>query len=116
MTLAHSPLLPRNSEPRPVAIVTGSSQGLGLAIALRLADDGCDVVINDLPSKLGAMEGAVRRVRSKGARAVAVVADVSREDEVNSLIESTVRKFGKLDIVSPSLFSRVIGRTQTGLL
>ncbi|KAF9784602.1 NAD-binding protein [Thelephora terrestris] len=99
MTLAHSPLLPRNSEPRPVAIVTGSSQGLGLAIALRLADDGCDVVINDLPSKLGAMEGAVRRVRSKGARAVAVVADVSREDEVNSLIESTVQKFGKLDIM-----------------
>jgi len=90
-------LLSHNPEPRPVAIVTGSSQGLGLAIALRLADDGCDVVINDLPSKLSAMEDAVRRVALKGVRAIAVAADVSREDEVRRLIETTVEKLGKLD-------------------
>jgi len=85
--------------PRPVAIVTGSSQGLGLAIALRLADDGCDVVINDLPSKLRAMEDTVRCIALKGVRAAAVVADVSREDDVKRLVEITVEKFGKLDIV-----------------
>lgn len=91
--LTHSP------DQRRVAIVTGSSQGLGLAIALRLADDGCDVVINDLPPKLSAMEDAVRRIALKGVRAVAVLADVSSENEVKRLIEITVEKLGKLDIV-----------------
>ena len=82
-----------------MAIVTGSSQGLGLTIALRLADDGCDVVVNDLPSKLCAMEDAVRCIALKGARAVAASADVSREDEVKGLVEVAVKIFGKLDIV-----------------
>lgn len=99
------PPLPRDAHPRPVAIVTGSSQGLGLAIALRLADDGCDVVVNDLPSKLRPMDEGVQRIASKGARAVAVAADVSREDEVKRLVEVTVEKFGKLDIVRDPFFS-----------
>lgn len=98
MTLSHPPL-PHKPEPRPVAVVTGSSQGLGLAIALRLAGDGCDIVINDLPCKFSAMEDAVQRLVLKGVRAVAVVADVSREDEVEGLIKTTVEKLGKLNIV-----------------
>jgi NAD(P)-dependent dehydrogenase (short-subunit alcohol dehydrogenase family) len=111
MVSPQPPLHPRNSEPRPVAIVTGSSQGLGLAIALRLADDGCDVVINDLPPKLGAMEDAVRRIVLKGVKALAVVADVSREDEVKSLIETTVEKFGKVDTVRETFFIRAVPQT-----
>ena len=103
MVLAHPPLPSHNGRPRPVAVVTGSSQGLGLAIALRLADDGCDVVVNDLPSKLHALDDVVRCIMLKGARAAAVTADVSSEDEVKRLIEVTVEKFGKLDIVSLSL-------------
>jgi len=102
MVLSHPPLsslAPHNARPRPVAIVTGSSQGLGLAIALRLADDGCDVVVNDLPSKLRAMEDAVRCIALKGARAVVASADVSCEDEVKRLVEVAVENFGKLDIV-----------------
>ena len=87
---------------RPVAIVTGSSQGLGLAIALRLAEDGCDIIVNDLPSKHSAMKDAVQRIASNGARAMDVAADVSRENEVRNLIEVTVEKFGRLDIVSLS--------------
>ena len=107
MVLVHPPLLPGSLKKRPVAIVTGASQGLGLAIALRLADDGFDVVINDLQHKLGAMEDAVRRVVLKGARAVAVVADVSSEDGVKKLIETTVEKFGKLDAVGVFSFLRL---------
>lgn len=105
MVLVHPPLpsLPSHSgQPRPVAVITGSSQGLGLAIALRLADDGCDIVVNDLPSKIRPMEDAVRRITSKGVRATVVAADVSSEDEVKRLVEVTVEKFGKLDIVRPS--------------
>jgi len=105
MVLAHPPLpplFPRGGRSRPVAVITGSSQGLGLAIALRLADDGCDVVVNDLPSKARAMEDAVRSITLKGVKAVAVAADVSREEEVKRLVEVTVEKFGKLDIVRHS--------------
>jgi len=108
MTSSNPPLLPlpRDARPRPVAIVTGSSQGLGLAIALRLAGDGCDVVVNDLPSKFRAMDEAVERIESKGGRAVAVAADVSCEGEVKRLVEITVERFGKLDIVRLSFLSR----------
>jgi len=91
--------IPRDAHPRPVAVVTGSSQGLGLAIALRLADDGYDIVVNDLSSKLCAIDDAVRRIELKGVRAVAASADVSREDEVKRLVEVAVENFGKLDIV-----------------
>ncbi|KAF9644944.1 NAD(P)-binding protein, partial [Thelephora ganbajun] len=93
--------LSRLTGPRPIAIVTGSSQGLDLAIALRLADDSHDVVINDLPSKLSSMEGAVRRAVPRGARAVAVATDVSHEGKVKKLVEVTVEKLGKLDIMRP---------------
>ena len=120
MVLFNSPLslpLSRDARPRPVAIVTGSSQGLGLAIALRLADDGCNVVINDLPSKLHVAREVVRLIELKGARAVAVAADVACEDEVKRLVEVTVEKFGKLDIVRLPLFSRYrVGGCLTGCL
>ena len=105
MALPYPSPFHHNACHRPVAIVTGSSQGLGLAIALRLADDGCDVVINDLPSKFHAMDEAVQRVASKGSRAVAVAADVSREDEVKRMVEVAVEKFGRLDIVRLPFFS-----------
>jgi len=108
MVLAHLPPLPHSVRPRPVAVVTGSSQGLGLAIALRLADDGCDVVVNDLPSNLCAMEDAVRCITLKGAKAAAMTADVSREDEVKRLVEVTVEKFGKLDIVRLSFSGSLV--------
>src|ERR1700679_3175677 len=98
MALPHPLLISHNPEQRPVAVVTGSSQGLGLAIALRLADDGCDVVINDLPPKLSAMEDVVRRIVLKGARAVAVAADVSREEEVKRLIKTAEEQLGIVDI------------------
>ncbi|KAF9652086.1 NAD(P)-binding protein [Thelephora ganbajun] len=103
MVSSHSPLTPLSlhnpAGPRPVVIVTGSSQGLGLAIALRLTDNSCDVVINDLPSKLSPIEDVVRRVMSRGVRAVAVAADVSHEGRVRKLVEITVEKLGKFDIM-----------------
>lgn len=114
MVLLYSPLpsrLPHNPPPRPVAIVTGSSQGLGLAIALRLADDGYHIVINDLPSKLRAMDEAVQHIELKGVRAAAITADVSREDEVKRLVEVAVEKFGRLDVVRVPF--RCIGLTVT---
>ncbi len=72
-----------------VALVTGGSRGIGRAAALMLARAGADVAVN-YQRKSGAAEEVVRSVEQLGRRAVAIEADVSREDAVVHLVEETV--------------------------
>ena len=83
-----------------VAIVTGSAKGIGYSIAQRLADDGVDIVINDLPSQLSKVNEVVEEIKKKGRRAIGVVGDVSKEDDVKQLVEKAVAELGSVDIVS----------------
>lgn len=83
-----------------VALITGSSQGLGRAIALRLAEDGFDVSINDLPSKTRELEALAADIIAKGRRSCVVPGDVSVERDVISIIDNTVHELGALNIVS----------------
>ncbi|KAH9948007.1 hypothetical protein B0H21DRAFT_690827 [Amylocystis lapponica] len=82
-----------------VALVTGAAQGLGFDIALRLADDGLDVAVNDIASKSDALRDVVKEIRARGRRAVAVPADVSSEEEVKRMIATAVEELGGLDVV-----------------
>ena len=82
-----------------VAIVTGAAQGIGRAIALKLADDGLDVAVNDIAPQLSKLNDVVEEIRAKGRTSVAVVADVSKEDEVKGMIEKTVETLGGVDCV-----------------
>ena len=84
-----------------VALVTGGARGLGRAIALRLAEDGLDVAVNDLPNT-SELDDVVREIESKGRRSLAVPADVSLEEGVEKIIQQVVQKLGSLDVVSPS--------------
>ncbi|THG97821.1 hypothetical protein EW145_g7536 [Phellinidium pouzarii] len=88
----------RSYTPR-VAIVTGSAQGIGYDIAHRLADDGIDIVINDIPAKAAQANEVAAEIQKKGRRAIAVLADVASEPEVISLIEKAVQGLGSVDIM-----------------
>ena len=88
------PFVPR------VAVVTGAAQGIGRAIALRLAQDGLDVVINDLPTNSDRAEETAGEVRALGRKAVIVFADISSEEQVENLIKEAVQQLGQLDVVT----------------
>ncbi|MBC7917529.1 MAG: glucose 1-dehydrogenase [Rhodoferax sp.] len=81
-----------------VAIVTGSSKGIGAGIALRLAADGAHVVVNYARSAAEA-EVVVNKIISAGGRAVAVQADMSKPAEIAPLIDAAMAAFGRLDIL-----------------
>ncbi|KAK0217327.1 acetoin reductase family protein [Armillaria nabsnona] len=82
-----------------VAIVTGAGQGIGKAIALRLADDGFDVAINDLPRKSQALELLSAEISAKGRRSCIIPADVSVEEEVEIMVTKVVTELGRLDVM-----------------
>ena len=84
-----------------VALVTGAARGIGRAIALRLADDGLDVAVNDKTSS-PELDGLVREIESKGRRSLAVPADISLEPEVEKAVSKVVQDLGGLDVASPS--------------
>jgi NAD(P)-dependent dehydrogenase (short-subunit alcohol dehydrogenase family) len=81
-----------------VALVTGAAKRIGRSIALRLAADGADVVVNYGSSRAEAGE-VVREIQAAGRRAVAVEGDVSQRGDVQKLMAAVEREFGRLDIL-----------------
>jgi glucose 1-dehydrogenase len=83
---------------KQVALITGASSGLGAGAAQALADAGAAVVIN-YNSHPEPAEALAARIREGGGQAIAVGADVSKEDEVEALFAKTLETFGALDIL-----------------
>ena len=80
-----------------VAVVTGAARGIGFAIAERLSRAGARVVIADVAEDGAA--AAVERLRERGGKAEAAVADVTRPEEVAAMVERALEAFGELDIL-----------------
>jgi 3-oxoacyl-[acyl-carrier protein] reductase len=78
-----------------VAIVTGSGRGIGRAIALRLAEAGANIVLNDVEP----VEAVIKEIKAMGRQALPVLADVSSASEVDKLVEETTSAYGRIDIL-----------------
>jgi 3-oxoacyl-[acyl-carrier protein] reductase len=82
-----------------VALVTGSRRGLGKSIAMKLAEAGADIVINDIAMGQEEAEATAAEIRAMGRRAIAVCGDVSKPEEATELIEKAWTDMGKIDIL-----------------
>jgi len=83
---------------KKVALVTGSSRGIGKAIALRLAKEGMDVVVNYLKNEDKAKETA-KQIENLGAKTIFVKADVSKFADVERMVSRVLQEFQKIDIL-----------------
>jgi 2-hydroxycyclohexanecarboxyl-CoA dehydrogenase len=80
-----------------VALVTGSGEGIGRRTILTFAQEGADVVVNDLvPAKV---EKVVEEAKAFGVKVLGKVADVTQQDLVNSMVKEIVAEMGKIDIL-----------------
>ncbi|SHE72170.1 3-oxoacyl-[acyl-carrier-protein] reductase [Clostridium fallax] len=78
------------------AIVTGAARGIGKAIALKLAKEGANIVLN---YRSTSPEDVIKEIESLGVKVLSIQGDVSLEEDANKLIEEAVKTFGSLDIL-----------------
>jgi len=88
----------RDSLDGRVALVTGAAKRLGRAVAMRLAEEGADIVIHHRSSEREAQD-AVREIESRGRQAVAIAADLESVAEIKRLFDEGAKHFGRLDIL-----------------
>jgi NAD(P)-dependent dehydrogenase (short-subunit alcohol dehydrogenase family) len=81
-----------------VALVTGSGRNIGRATVLKLAGEGADVVVNARSNQAEA-EAVAAEARQLGVKAIAVLADVSNKEQVDSMVNMAMSEFGKVDIL-----------------
>jgi meso-butanediol dehydrogenase/(S,S)-butanediol dehydrogenase/diacetyl reductase len=82
-----------------VALITGGARGIGRGIAVRLASDGLDVAVADLPSMRSELEAVTDEIRAAGRRAAAIDVDVSDASQVDAMVAATVEHLGRLDVM-----------------
>lgn len=80
-----------------VALITGSGRGIGRAIALRLAKDGFNIVINDRNQSRA--NEVCEEIHQLGTKCISFPADVSRKEDVFRMVEETITQFGRLDVM-----------------
>ena len=81
------------------AIITGSSRGIGAAIALRLAKDGCNIALNDLNEGMFENNDIADKIRALGVEAEIFCADVSNYEQCEEMVKAVKERFGTIDIL-----------------
>jgi 3-oxoacyl-[acyl-carrier protein] reductase len=80
-----------------VSIITGAAQGIGLATAIKFAEEGATVVVCDV--KPDAVDAAVLRCQALGAQAVGFVMDVTQRESVDAVVANVMAQFGRIDVL-----------------
>jgi 3-oxoacyl-[acyl-carrier protein] reductase len=80
-----------------VALITGGSQGIGKAIALTLAEEGCNLAICARGKE--ALDSSAKEIRAKGVEVIAVQSDVTKPEDNKNFVSQAVKKFGRIDIL-----------------
>ena len=80
-----------------VALITGSTRGIGKEFAMGFAKEGADVIING--RNLEKARGVAQEIESLGVRSMAITADVSLSQDVTKMVEETIQSFGRIDIL-----------------
>src|ERR1700674_226998 len=81
-----------------VALVTGSGRNIGRATVLKLAGEGAHVVVNARSNQAEA-DAVAREARDRGVKALAVIADVAKKDQVDAMVARAMSEFGRVDIL-----------------
>ncbi|CAF3137956.1 unnamed protein product [Rotaria sp. Silwood2] len=80
-------------------LVTGAARGIGRAIALRLARDGLNVVVNDIQASSSDLQKVQQEIEQMGRKSIAITADVSQSKSVEKMMQESAQKLGSLDVV-----------------
>jgi 3-oxoacyl-[acyl-carrier protein] reductase len=80
-----------------VAVVTGSGRGIGRAIAIKFAQEGAKVIVNDIDKDVA--EEVVTEIKNKGGQAGAVTGSVAKKEDAQKIIQAAIDNFGRIDIL-----------------
>lgn len=89
--------MPAPDNSKRTAIVTGSARGIGRAIAIRLAEDGYDVCVNDIAANEKGAQEVAQEIQKLGRKSAVAIGDVSKLSEVEKIIQHSVKELGDLN-------------------
>src|SRR3972149_8619645 len=82
-----------------VAIIVGGARGIGEAIAHKFSGEGASIALVDLDKMKPQLDGVAQAITRKGGKAIAIAADCTEDRQVNAMVDETVRRWGRIDIL-----------------
>ena len=82
-----------------VAIIVGGARGIGAAIAHKFSAEGASIALVDLDKMKPQLDGVAQAIARNGGKAIAIAADCTEDRQVNAMVDETVRRWGKIDIL-----------------